>query len=233
MLRQYYQTSVVVSPGNDILTCVSLPARSISEAYLHGLSKIYMKGRSDDVKLFLDNFFDISGNIVRISPAILPLCLRIMIDFDRKTLSRADTREIMYLIGQLSDFPNNPIAWSEASGYLPFVRRKDDLYSSLERASFQQLVPIEQSPLQLASLAGLAADVAGGAYIAQAAGVSGPMLLFAVPVGIILVGAARGIAQGLQEGLHEKILKLMGATDDASPEDPARKGRRPRKGRRR
>jgi hypothetical protein len=94
-----------------------------------------------------------------------------------------------------------------------------------ERAFFDSLaysavVPTEQSPLDKESLAELlsAASQASrrwtvGAAIALGAVSGRPLLLLYVPAGIILIGAARGIAEALHVGLRERILDRLGVTE--------------------
>jgi hypothetical protein len=75
----------------------------------------------------------------------------------------------------------------------------------------QPCIVIEQSPPELASLAGLlkqGGGVAVGAFVGLHAA-SGPMLLVTVPAGIIIVGAAAGLGSALEAGLRDLLLKFM------------------------
>ena len=56
------------------------------------------------------------------------------------------------------------------------------------------------------------------AVVGLVASGSKPLVLIYVPLGIVLCGAATGIAKALSQGLHYRILKLLGL-----PEDEARK----------
>jgi hypothetical protein len=47
-----------------------------------------------------------------------------------------------------------------------------------------------------------------------------PVMLLVVPAGIILCGAATGIAQALQIGLRTHLLRVMGIEDDGSESPP-------------
>lgn len=77
-----------------------------------------------------------------------------------------------------------------------------------ELMSFERLIPFEESPLELESLAKLATTAIGaglGAYIGFVVFGASPLLFIAVPAGIILCCAARGVGQGLEEGLTDKV----------------------------
>jgi hypothetical protein len=80
--------------------------------------------------------------------------------------------------------------------------------------AFDDVIPWRDSPLRGEALAGLitkagAVGTTGfGAFVGSYVG-NGPLLLVTVPAGIILVGAASGIAQALREGLHKKVLALL------------------------
>jgi hypothetical protein len=78
------------------------------------------------------------------------------------------------------------------------------------------VIPIEESPLSGASLAQLMsrAPDAAGALLGIAVGHDHPLLLvITVPAGIVIVGAATGVAQALNTGLRAKILGWMGVPD--------------------
>jgi hypothetical protein len=46
-----------------------------------------------------------------------------------------------------------------------------------------------------------------------------PVLLLGIPVGIVIVGGARGISAGLQEGLYRRIVKALTGTDPGKGPD--------------
>lgn len=78
--------------------------------------------------------------------------------------------------------------------------------------AYSPVIPFEESPLQSKSLAEILAATGGtGAVVGFAVG--HPVLLLVVPAGIILCGAATGIAQALRIGLRAHILRLMGVED--------------------
>jgi hypothetical protein len=87
--------------------------------------------------------------------------------------------------------------------------------------AYAQVVPFENSPLTPKSLSDLAA-AGGGLGGALGAYVTGdPLLLLAIPTGIIVCGAARGVSQALEIGLRSKLLNLMNVSDpNASTDEP-------------
>jgi hypothetical protein len=77
-----------------------------------------------------------------------------------------------------------------------------------ELMSFERLIPFAESPLELESLTKLATTAGGaglGAYIGFVVFGASPLLFIGVPAGIILCCAARGVGQGLEEGLRDKV----------------------------
>ncbi len=76
-------------------------------------------------------------------------------------------------------------------------------------AFYQPLIPLTQSPLALDSLSKLVKVAGIGAVVGFIAVAGYPMVLIAVPAGIILCGAATGIAKALDHGLRERLLILL------------------------
>lgn len=88
-----------------------------------------------------------------------------------------------------------------------------------DEAAFTPLIPFQESPLDLHSLAELAVKATGvslGAYAGFVASGGTPLVLITVPAGMVLAGAAAGIGKALEEGLRRKILTLMGVPDKPS-----------------
>jgi hypothetical protein len=87
---------------------------------------------------------------------------------------------------------------------------------------FREFLPFEMSPLRAESMAGLFAKWAGsgaGTGIGASAAIVAysthtPLLILFIPAGIILCGAAKGVAKALEEGLRRKILQMFGVTDE-------------------
>lgn len=83
-----------------------------------------------------------------------------------------------------------------------------------EYLTFAPIVPFEHSPLGGEALAKLLTRASGagiGAGIGiMVAGGPTPLLLVTVPAGMIICGSAKGIADGLEEGLRHRVRRLMG-----------------------
>lgn len=77
-----------------------------------------------------------------------------------------------------------------------------------KEAAFADVIPFEQSPLEATSLVSTLIKGGGtgvGAFIGWVLAGPTPLLLITVPAGMILCGAASGVAAGLQQGLRERI----------------------------
>jgi hypothetical protein len=100
------------------------------------------------------------------------------------------------------------------------TERGQRLSSFTDYVMLAEVLPFEQSPLRAASLASLMATgglvtVGAGAGLAATGAFGGtPLVLVTVPLGIILVGAAKGVATALEQGLRSQILQLMGVSSD-------------------
>jgi hypothetical protein len=84
-----------------------------------------------------------------------------------------------------------------------------------QQVAYAELIPFEGSLLRPHGLASIFASpsVLGiGALVGfVAAGGPTPLLLVTVPLGIVLVGAAKGIGEALETGLRGRILQAMGS----------------------
>lgn len=94
-----------------------------------------------------------------------------------------------------------------------------ELFSFAEQVAFTRLIPFEESPFDAHALASIVATGSGtaiGAIVGYlAVGTMIPPLLFVtVPLGMIICGAAAGVAKSLEEGLRSRILKLLEAPED-------------------
>lgn len=88
----------------------------------------------------------------------------------------------------------------------------DIFYRFAEYLSYADIVPFASSPLELHSLASIAATASPlgiGAAVGFAVFGSSPLLLVGVPAGIIICGAAAGVSRALEEGLRERLLGLL------------------------
>jgi len=87
------------------------------------------------------------------------------------------------------------------------------------RASMEPFVPTVNSPLEAQSLASIVsrASLGGGAGAVAGLATTGSewILVVSVSAGIILCGAAQGIAGALEQGLRYHLLRLMKVPPDA------------------
>lgn len=94
----------------------------------------------------------------------------------------------------------------------------EPLFAFASRLVSDHFIPFEFSPLSSASLAEIARSPMPLA-IAITCGVVGfgaqPLLFVAVPAGMILLGAARGVSRALEEGLYERVLRLINPSEQA------------------
>lgn len=86
--------------------------------------------------------------------------------------------------------------------------------------TYSAVIPFEESPLDNKSLAGLLAGTTGSTAIVVGFAAGHPIMLLVVPAGIILCGAATGIAQALQIGLRTHLLRFMGVEDEGGEPGP-------------
>jgi hypothetical protein len=90
-----------------------------------------------------------------------------------------------------------------------------DLLQFAEEVAFAEIIPFEESPLSLVSLAGKVAGyaknpIAMGAFIGVLAGGTSLLLLVTVPAGIILCGAASAFVKVLDERRDDLLSKVCG-----------------------
>jgi hypothetical protein len=109
----------------------------------------------------------------------------------------------------LESFSVPPREWYD---WLDAQRRDNDFYRFAEYASYADLIPFEASPLDLRSLASIATAASPlgiGVAVAFAVFGSSPLLLVAVPAGMIVCGAAAGVSRALEQGLRHRMLELL------------------------
>lgn len=78
--------------------------------------------------------------------------------------------------------------------------------------AFAPVVPFENSPLHLDSVATLITGASGvglGAYAGFVVAGSSPLIFVTVPMGMIIFGAAAGVANALEQGLRTRLLKVI------------------------
>jgi hypothetical protein len=92
-----------------------------------------------------------------------------------------------------------------------------DMLEFAEQLAFTRVIPFEESPLALVSLAEKAASIAKdpiplGAFIGVLAGGMTPILLITVPAGIILCGAAAAFARAIDGQMPNILQRLCGVS---------------------
>jgi hypothetical protein len=137
---------------------------------------------------------------------------------DHRHLDPVEAWSLPFLIdatlGRFPDFPWTLEVW--ASGRR---RRGEGPSTFAQHIAYEPVIPFESSPLRGASLAQLL--TAGGTAAGGAVGyVEGHIvMILVVPAGIIIAGAARGVADALHIGIRAKLLAWMGVPDPAQPGD--------------
>jgi hypothetical protein len=80
----------------------------------------------------------------------------------------------------------------------------------------ETIIPFESSPLDAKSLTEIASATGATAALGYF-GTDHPLILITLPAGIVICGAAIGVAEALRDGLRFKILKLLGLHDPSVP----------------
>jgi len=83
-----------------------------------------------------------------------------------------------------------------------------ETFQFAEQVSYARLIPFEESPIELTALSTLFTEAGGvgvGAYAGWVIADSMPLLFLTVPAGMVLFGAAAGIAFGLQDALKRRV----------------------------
>lgn len=85
-------------------------------------------------------------------------------------------------------------------------------YRFAEYLTMAEVVPFEGSPLSAESVGNLITTASGvglGAYTGFIVAGGSPLVFVLVPAGMIVFGAAAGVARALEEGLRERVLGLI------------------------
>jgi hypothetical protein len=110
----------------------------------------------------------------------------------------------------------DPIFLKDAANAI--AARDPLLYRFASRAALEPIIPVESSPLSGASLVELVKSTGASAALGYFAVGADPLLLVTVPLGVILLGGATGIAEGLKAGLAVRIASWLGGTPDQGGE---------------
>lgn len=93
---------------------------------------------------------------------------------------------------------------------LPSISEEDRRFAHHLVSS--RVIPFENSPLSPSSLQEIvrgATSTGAGAYIGFVLAGPTPLLLLTVPAGVVICGAAWGVAKGLEDGLRKRVAKLI------------------------
>jgi hypothetical protein len=115
---------------------------------------------------------------------------------------------------------------SENTDFRGFTINLDpELSAFVARFATDPIVAVEESPLHGTSIINLLRTTGATATLAVSAVTHEPYLLLAVPIGIVLIGGARGVAAGLEEGLYRRIVKALTGTDPGKGTEDRPEGR--------
>jgi hypothetical protein len=179
-LLQLYETTIQSDISSHAAQFLTVPQRSLPAEPNRSL---------DDIVEDLD-----LRKIVEVSPANLAHALALL-------LSPSATNE---LESQLISVAKGQVLPDQSSA----ATAADIRFAEL--IAYSEVVPFENSPLSGQALSKFVMTASGGALGAYAGFVAfgaSPLLLIVVPAGMILCGAAKGVADGLEQGLRERILR--------------------------
>jgi len=186
---QWYETTIYNRDGGQSFTFITMPSRSMSESEIPDINAVQRRlGLRDRPR----------GP--RTAGVIEPWALPFAVDI---ALGR-DERSFYEPWGPF--FIEEHLRGNRPAGPSPFA----------QYLVYAPVVPFESSPLGAKALSDLAA-AGGGIGAALGAYATGdPLLLLAVPAGIVVCGAAHGLAEALRIGLRARLLQLMGVDDPAA-----------------
>lgn len=186
-IMQTLETTIYDEDGKYSLGCIVVPRRHMAD--------IKESDISDKIR---EMDFEIVMGVMDVSPDLLPFAVSSMV------------------VGEQSNIdPLNIYRGITKSTSLKGLKKDlgEDVFVFAEQVVSSQLIPFEQSPIALESLATLFSTSGGvgvGAYAGWViAGGAGPMLFAWIPAGMLLFGTAAGIAMGLQSGLRDKIYNTI------------------------
>lgn len=193
---QWYETTIYNREGEQAFTFVTVPARSRSDTEIPGISAVQRQLGLRDRR-----------RGPRMAGLIEPWALPFAIDI---ALGR-DERSFYEPWGPF--FIDEHLRGNHPGGPSPFA----------QHLAYAPLVPFESSPLSAKALSDLAAAGGGIGAAIGAYATGDPLLLLAVPTGIVVCGAAHGLADALRIGLRAKLLQFMGVDDPAADRNDSEK----------
>jgi len=194
-ISQVYETTVADRISNHAVRFLIIPHKDLSASIRH----------NDPAAM--DALEDVLGlqGIRSISASDLPKTIAGMLlaDSEDAAFQKLQAKAVLDHILQTAPSPTTTAAATP------------ELLAFAEHVAFSTLVPFEESPLGLVSLASKAAalsknGVALGAFIGVVAGGATPLLLLTVPTGIILCATAVAFAKVVDAKRNDISYKLLG-----------------------
>lgn len=184
-LVQTYESSISDALGNWGFSFLVIPRRSLE---VHQLSTDFTAVCGE---LDLDSVQSQS----ELDPLFLPFAITAILLAEKTEMSAIEIFD-------------TPLSQLEPS----LQDEHDRAFVFAKDAAFADVIPFEQSPLEATSLVSTLIKGGGtgvGAFIGWVLAGPTPLLLITVPAGMILCGAASGVAAGLQQGLKERISRWL------------------------
>ena len=191
---QSYETTVADKTNGYELRFLVIAQKSLSLSVRHNEAAM---------KAALESTLGLQGTR-SISASALPQAIVGMLRADEEEVEFQELQANALLDHLLSASPPAPVTTTDTK-----------LLEFAEHVAFSPLVPFEESPLGLVSLASKAAalsknGVALGAFIGVIAGGATPLLLLTVPAGIILCATAVAYAKVVDAKRSDIFISLMG-----------------------
>lgn len=190
-VTQFYETTVIDIKSGKEVKFVILPRRAFqNEALLPSCQS--SEDKYDEFQKFgklveyLTDSFPSYFGLTQL-PTLIAQCLYIE---DDETIVDIETRDVI------------DIDIQDINDLIPFA----------ELVIFSPVVPFEYSPLALDSIGSVITKASGvglGAYAGFTVAGNSPMLFITVPAGMIIFGAAAGVANALEQGLRLRLTKLI------------------------
>lgn len=185
---QWYETTIYNRDGGPPFSFITVPSRSMSDSEIPDIADVQRRlGLRDRPRPRMAGV---------IEPWALPFAIDIALGRDERSLY--EPWGPFFLEEHLrGNRPGGPSPFAQYLAYAP-------------------LVPFESSPLSAKALSDLAAAGGGIGAAVGAYATGDPLVLLAVPAGIVVCGAAHGLAEALRIGLRARLLRLMGVDDPST-----------------
>jgi hypothetical protein len=210
-LVQLYQTTISARAHGYAFRFLTVPSKSLTGAIQH-----------DDppARIVLKEALGIADlQLVQPSRLSYAIAGMLLADEHPEEVEEAQARAVSDRILQQTTAPEKMIVPSA------------DMFEFAEQLAFTRVIPFEESPLALVSLAEKAASIARGpipssAFIGVLAAGMTPILLITVPAGVILCGTPAAFARAIDGQMPNILQHLCGVspirTQNAeTPHDPS------------